>query len=70
MYFCIIKLTILKVTTMELSIKERALVSKVLATVKDVMTPDPDFDFVDNGNFLLSLDKDEMKTLKKLLKIL
>ena len=55
---------------MELSIEQRALLSKILETVKDVMAADPDFGFVDNGNFLLSLDKEEMRILKKLVKTL
>lgn len=55
---------------MELNIEQRVLLSKILETVKSVMVADADFDFVDNGNFLLSLDKKEMKILKKLIKTL
>ena len=55
---------------MELSIEQRILLSKILENVKSIMVPDPDFGFVDNGNFLLQLDKEEMRILKKLIKTL
>ena len=51
-----------------LSNEELTLISTILGKVADVMVEDDDFGYIDNGNFLLNLDKIEMELLRSILK--
>ena len=47
-----------------LSNEELTLISTILDKVADVMIKDDNFGYIDNGNFLLNLDKSEMELLR------
>ena len=47
-----------------LSNEELTLISTILDKVADVMIKNDDFGYVDNGGFLLNLDKSEMELLR------
>jgi len=50
--------------TPKLTPAESALIATILDRVAECMIPDSDFDYVDNGNFILNLDKEDMALLK------
>ena len=47
----------------ELSKEELSLISTILDRVADCMIQDDDFEYIDNGCFMLTLTKEEMETL-------
>ena len=47
----------------KLSKKELSLISTILDRVADCMIKDDDFEFIDNGCFMLTLTVEEMKIL-------
>jgi hypothetical protein len=53
----------------ELTWEDKSLIRTILDTVADAMEWDNDYNkYIDGGNIVLSLDKDEMKRLKSILK--
>jgi hypothetical protein len=55
--------------SINLTLEERCLITKSLRSVEDCMEFDEDYgEYTDGGRFILSLDAEELKALKSVLK--